>query len=216
MQKKIVAISDLHGNLPEIPACDILLIAGDMCPVSRRFDKSIITLQKEWLDGPFRKWIENIDAEIFACAGNHDFIFEKRLEEVPKFSWNYLQDQLVEYEGLKIYGTPWQKRFHDWAFNLDEIELEKKWEQIPEGVDVVITHSPPKFFGDVGSSGEHLGSPSLLKRLVEIKPKLSVFGHIHEGRGVYSHNDITLANVAVCGTFRNQMVYEPYVYYIDV
>jgi hypothetical protein len=48
-------------------------------------------------------------------------------------------------EGVKIYGSPWLPSYHDWAFNLErggEV-LKQKWEQIPNGTDVLITHGPP-------------------------------------------------------------------------
>ncbi|VDM42483.1 unnamed protein product [Toxocara canis] len=61
----------------------------------------------------------------------------------------YLQDSMVELFGIRIYGTPWQPKMDNWAFNLPRGQpLLTKWNQIPTGVDVLITHSPPlgKFY----------------------------------------------------------------------
>ncbi len=86
------------------------------------------------------------DYKIFV-AGNHDWLFETNNRFRPKFADKtiiYLQDSSVEIEGLKIYGSPWQPRFFDWAFNLNRgAELAEKWKLIPDDTDILITHGPP-------------------------------------------------------------------------
>src|SRR4051794_31800910 len=78
---KVVAASDLHGHLPAVPPCDLLLLAGDLCPVS---DHSTST-QAEFLGGPFRDWLETVPAKhVVGIAGNHDFIFERDPEQGPR------------------------------------------------------------------------------------------------------------------------------------
>lgn len=203
-----MAVSDLHGYLPEIPPCDIVLIAGDIVPGGHSY------YHRHWLDTHFRKWLEGIEGKVFACAGNHDEIFQEHPEDVPSLPWTYLEDEEVEYMGLKIYGTPWQKRFYDWAFNLDESDLARKWMEIPDDTDILITHGPPKYFGDLVREGTHEGSPSLLQRIIEIKPKLVVYGHIHPGRGEYPHDGVMMANVTVVNE-NYDMVYEPWTYEIE-
>ncbi|MDB5293785.1 MAG: Calcineurin-like phosphoesterase [Phycisphaerales bacterium] len=177
----VTALSDLHGNLIPIEPCDLLLIAGDICPVR---DHSLQS-QAAFLNGPLRKWLAEIPARhIVAIAGNHDFLFEQDPDMVPRdLRWIYLQDSATEINGLSVYGTPWQPRFFDWAFNLDEPELARKWEMIPAGTDILVCHSPPRGFGDRTVRGDHAGSPSLLQAIRRVRPKLAVFGHIHEGRG---------------------------------
>ncbi|VDM69429.1 unnamed protein product [Strongylus vulgaris] len=56
----------------------------------------------------------------------------------------YLEDSVIELFGIIIYGTPWQPRVDNWAFNLSRGQaLLDKWNNIPAGVDVLLTHSPP-------------------------------------------------------------------------
>jgi Icc-related predicted phosphoesterase len=202
---KIVAVSDLHGMLPEVPPCDLLLLAGDLTPVRNHG----LEYQADWLGGEFRRWLARQPArKVVGVAGNHDFLFQQAPRRVPAdLPWTYLQDALTEWEGLRIYGTPWQPWFFDWAFNLSEEELRSKWEMIPAGVDVLVLHGPPYGYGDGvperGGAVRRCGSPSLLRRIEEVRPKLAVFGHIHEGRGEWRLGPTVLANVSlVDGAYR--------------
>ncbi|HMC64192.1 MAG TPA: metallophosphoesterase [Gemmataceae bacterium] len=190
---RICAVADLHGFLPEIPACDLLLIAGDICPAT---DHSLF-FQIEWLATEFRAWLSRRTMPVVAIWGNHDLIGEHAPELVPRLPWTLLQDSATEFGGLKIYGSPWQLRFFDWAFNLDEPELAQKWALIPEDTDILLLHGPPYGFGDWVGRGKHEGSPSLRERIFQVRPKLAVFGHIHEGRGRWFEDGVMLANVTL-------------------
>ena len=99
--------------------------------------------------------------------------------------------------GLRIYGSPWQPRFLDWAFNLDEPDLARKWEQIPEGIDVLLLHGPPRGAGDMTINQERIGSPSLGKRIEAVQPRLVVCGHNHGGYGRYMIGDTLVVNAAL-------------------
>lgn len=193
---KIVAISDLHGHLPQTPDCDILLIAGDICPTSDH----TIAYQRHWLRNKFARWLDRQPAKHkVGVLGNHDLVGEREPQTGYMLPWHYLQDSMVEIMGLKIYGLPWQKRFCDWAFNLDEQDLAKKYDAIPQ-CDVIVSHGPPFGLGDRAPRSEppgyeDTGCPAFTRRIGEIKPKLVVFGHIHEGAGRWEYEGTTLANV---------------------
>lgn len=203
---KIVAISDLHGYLPQTPECDILLVAGDFCPVSDHH----LLFQQHWLDTNFRWWLKEQPAKhIVGVAGNHDLIFQEKPHWIPyKLPWTYLEDSGIEIKGLKIWGSPWQRVFFDWAFNLTEEELAKKWDLIPLDSNIVVLHGPVYNYGDGAPRRirkedeekwpevEHVGSPSLLERLKLVKPKLAVYGHIHGGFGKWQIDNTILANVS--------------------
>jgi predicted phosphohydrolase len=199
----VTAVADLHGNLPDVSPCDLLLIAGDICPAR---DHSLAA-QRLFLDGPFRRWLDAVPAgHVVGVAGNHDFLFERAPDRVPAgLRWTYLQDTattIAGLGGLKVYGTPWQPVFFDWAFNLTEPELARKWELIPDDVDVLVFHGPPAGYGDLTVRGDRTGSPSQLEAIRRVKPELAVFGHIHEGRGqwtleVGNGRSTLLANVTV-------------------
>jgi Icc-related predicted phosphoesterase len=170
--------------LPEIPDCDLLLIGGDIVPpVAHAPSKSRV-----WLEVKFRPWIRDLATRmhIVGIAGNHDYIWEQHPDWVPVMDWTYLFDSSTQFGGLKIYGTPWQPYFYNWSFNLYEHDLVKKWALIPPDTDILVVHGPPHGYGDyVERDRSHAGSPGLLARIEEVKPRLVVCGHVHRGRGIY-------------------------------
>jgi Icc-related predicted phosphoesterase len=214
---KIVALSDLHGNLPPVPPCDLLLLAGDLTPVE---DHSL-SFQAHWLNTAFRAWLAGLPARhIVGVAGNHDFIFERAPYLVPRdLPWTYLEDEGEEWEGVRIYGTPWQPPFYDWAFNLPPEELRRKWARIPDDTDVLVLHGPPFGYGD-GVPLRHgglrrAGCPDLRERLEAVRPRLAVFGHIHPGAGIYVCQGTVLANVSLLDD-AYRVVNGPSVFRLDV
>lgn len=195
---KIIAISDLHGNLPKIDACDLLLIAGDICPVTNHD----LDFQLEWLGTEFAKWLDELPVkQVVGIAGNHDGVFQKAFDKVPILKWVYLQDTLYEYEGIKIYGSPWVPKPWDghpmvWAFGGIESFVKEKWAMMPD-CDILISHGPPYRCGDKVDWGEHVGSPSLAKKIVEKCPKVVINGHIHSGYGQYNFHGIPVFNCSL-------------------
>ena len=184
---RIVCLSDTHNAHDEIvvPDGDILIHAGDA--TNRGTIEEIAR---------FSSWFKNLPHKhkIFV-AGNHDWLFEispptaRRLIE----GITYLQDSFVEIENFKIYGSPWQPRFFDWAFNLTRgRELAEKWRLIPDDTDILVTHGPPFGILDEAPRGilpnENTGCQDLQRRIKELvgfnRLKLHVFGHIHFSYGV--------------------------------
>lgn len=112
----------------------------------------------------------------------------------------YLEDESIELFGLQIYGTPWQPEFCKWAFNVPRGQpCLEKWDRIPAGLDVLITHTPPLGHGDLCCSGVRAGCVELLATVQQrVKPKYHVFGHIHEGYGITSDGSVIYVNASTC------------------
>ncbi len=193
--RRIAATADLHGYLPDVPPCDVLLVAGDVCPVSdHRLD-----FQRRFVEGPFADWLDRADAgAIVGIAGNHDFVAEADPELMRALPWTYLCDETTTVEGLAVHGSPWIPTFHDWAFMRDDAELEGVWALVPPDVDVLVTHGPPLGHGDLVVDGRRAGSSTLALRLGELdRLRLHVFGHIHESFGSRDRlREAVLANVS--------------------
>jgi metallophosphoesterase superfamily enzyme len=66
---RVVCTADIHEHLPEIPECDLLLIAGDVSFAL----KGDLATEHAFLEGPFAEWLERVPAaETVLIAGNHD------------------------------------------------------------------------------------------------------------------------------------------------
>ena len=111
----------------------------------------------------------------------------------------YLEDEEVEIEGLRLWGSPWQPWFYDWAFNLPRgPALRAKWDRIPAGIDVLVTHGPPHGVLDHVGRGEDVGCEELLEAVRRVRPRLHVFGHIHEGYGQLERDGVRFVNASTC------------------
>jgi len=201
---KITFISDTHAKHRQLylEGGDLLIHAGDIM-------NSGYNVQE--IDD-FCNWFESQNYETCAfIAGNHDRLFEDDPDQVAKivneYTINYMQDSEIIFGGgerpfVKIYGSPWQPEFYNWAFNLPRCgeELGKVWNNIPEDVDILVTHGPPQ--GHLDISGEpwyegDLGCEILRHRVDTIKPKIHVFGHIHGSYGYKFHNGTHFINASV-------------------
>lgn len=190
---RIVCLSDTHDlhDRVAVPDGDLLLHAGDLTARGRLEDVEEAARFMRAL--PHRHKV--------IIAGNHDRCFE----ETPSAARArlaglvYLQDDLVEIRGLRIYGSPWQPWFHSMAFNVRRGgDIARVWRMIPDGLDVLLTHGPPRGHGDVTVRRDPAGCLDLLHRVREVRPRLHAFGHIHEGYGVTRENGTLFVNASTC------------------
>lgn len=215
---KCVGISDIHGLLPkDLPEGDLLFLPGDISPLDYQSDQTqmlawFYLVFLPWVESvPFKK--------VILVAGNHDFFLEnihKRAKKSPyppyvEYSWRsagdvtkklfpgmlkgkysklvYLCDSSFTYEGRRIYGTPYIEDLTSWAFYLNKEDIEKKFKNIPNKCDVILTHMPPKIegIGQVLQSrtfnyGTDYGSEILTEVLKTKDFKYLLCGHVHSGQ----------------------------------
>ena len=200
--------SDTHGYLPTIDEpFDLLLICGDICPAHDHY----FAFQKEWVENEFVNWVNGLPfkdefARVIMTPGNHDFVFERwhqpdfdHLKRITNgrlivlknnvFDFEYLDDE----EGIKtvkIFGTPYCKVFGNWAFMVSDEKLKEKYADIPEGVDILITHDAPSInklglIHEGWSAGVDAGNKVLDAAIREKKPKYVFCGHIHSGNHAF-------------------------------
>jgi len=192
---KVCCVSDLHGNFPDIEPCDLLIVAGDIIDGFRWQSEEAIG----FYDRYFRAWLKSVPAgEVVGVAGNHDFMYQRESIQLRNLGlpWRYLEDEGWECEGYKIWGSPWQPVFGNWAFNDvdDERGLGRKFSWIPDDTEILVTHGPPYGIGDKTFDNRRAGSHQLRRVVNKVRPTLHVFGHIHPGRGLYHFNGGTQVN----------------------
>ncbi|MCK5925845.1 MAG: metallophosphatase domain-containing protein [Methylococcales bacterium] len=138
-------------------------------------------------------------------AGNHDRCFENEekahAEKILKdHHLIYLNDSGITINHLKIWGSPIQPEYYNWAFNRDRgSDIQKHWQLIPNDTDVLLTHGP--VFGrlDLAHRGENVGCEDLLATVQKIKPKIHACGHIHEAYGVKEKEGTIFVNASSLG-----------------
>ena len=78
-------------------------------------------------------------------------------------AFEVLDGREVNVKGLRVYGCAWDK-----------------YKNIPAGLDILVTHSPPAGIMDITYSGKSIGSPELRAAVDEVRPRIHIFGHNHD------------------------------------
>ena len=194
----------------ELPGGDLLVFSGDF--MTSGYHVAEIN--------DFIEWFKEQPYTYKVCvAGNHDrycenfpsYVIKDMFEKYYNEGVRYVCDEEIEIDDKRIYGTPYQPYFYGWAFNVDdETKLTNIYKNIPNGIDILVTHCPPYDVLDKshisrpskGRNGEEpLGSKELLNvlDLMEQPPKYHCFGHIHgDGGKVEKKGETTFINASVC------------------
>jgi Icc-related predicted phosphoesterase len=200
MSIKLDCISDLHLFFgPKLEGGDILVVAGDISYIGKMED---FIRFNSWLDQYKKKY-----SFIVFTPGNHDLgsqgnpdLFKSLVPNVT----HYLINEPAEILGLKFFVSPITPTFMDWAWMADRGEAIKRyWDMIPENTDVLVTHGPPYGILDQcpdwqdHTKSVSVGCEELLKAVQRIKPRVHIFGHIHEGYGQITIDKTTFINAAI-------------------
>jgi Icc-related predicted phosphoesterase len=204
---KVICLADLHGTHNEIdlPEGDLLIIAGDLCVFG-----NVIHL------ATFIVWLATVTPMYkygaIVIAGNHDTGLDpdmspqyymhnqEMLKAIPNV--NYLNNSSTTINGFVIYGSPITPTYGNWAFTRDRgLPIKKYWDLIPNHVDILVTHGPPKGILDL-----NLGCEQLLDAVERVKPSLHIFGHIHPPYGIKTVSETTFINAAQCNIQGNKYV----------
>jgi Icc-related predicted phosphoesterase len=194
---KLLAFSDLHRDLDQAAElvemsaeADAVIGAGDFASVHEGLEETLAALA-------------GIEAPTVLVPGNNET--EDALREATA-SWGaatVLHGGGTTIDGVEFYGlgagvpvTPWE-----WSFDLDDEAAAAKLAACPEGA-VMVLHSPPRGHCDANGSGDHFGSPALLRAIEEKQPRLAVCGHIHESWGCESRvGETPVRNLGPKGTW---------------
>jgi len=188
----LVCISDTHGAYRQLrlPAGDVLIHCGDIAAWGR---------PDEYVD--FNRWLGELPyAAKVVIAGNHDETLAKQSVEFARkvlTNAHYLLDSETTIQGVRIYGAPWTPEFMNWHFMLPRggWEMRAKWDQIPEGLDVLMTHGPPQGKLDYSKMQKTgVGCGVLREAVMRAKPRYHVFGHLHESYGGLQGEHTTFIN----------------------
>ncbi|EGT35034.1 hypothetical protein CAEBREN_18595 [Caenorhabditis brenneri] len=238
---RFVCIGCTHGeqmDLSKLPPGDVLLVAGDFTSCGlpnevHNFNKLLGKLKYAYkvviggnhectFDDTFLKL--NKESEPKEMALKQALLSAIHSDSKGGISAKdllsnaiYLEDSVIELFGITIYGTPWQPKVDNWAFNLSRGQsLLDKWNMIPTGVDVLLTHTPPLGHGDMMNNGQRMGCVELLNTVFKrVRPKYHVFGHIHEGYGCTTDGYTKFINCCLCNE-NLDMKNEPVIFDIPV
>eukprot|EP00029_Vermamoeba_vermiformis_P008233 TRINITY_DN3791_c0_g1_i1.p1 TRINITY_DN3791_c0_g1~~TRINITY_DN3791_c0_g1_i1.p1 ORF type:complete len:265 (+),score=13.94 TRINITY_DN3791_c0_g1_i1:213-1007(+) len=202
---RIVCISDTHQkhDLIDVPDGDMLIHAGDW---TTKGDLKAVQSFADFIRKLPHKHKIVLAVNRHLTFDNYHYpknlrCFHKSEYDIKEIQacfhgFTYLLDTEIIIEGMKIYGSPWQPTYHDWAFMLDRGSdtIKRKWNLIPKDVDVLITHGPPAKYGGWVDKNLDAGCEDLLHVVQKIKPPLHIFGHIHQDYGVTKDEHTTYVN----------------------
>lgn len=212
IKTRFLIISDTHGMdfRPEdkpVKHADVAIHCGDLTDGSKLEEfRTAIRLLKD-IDAPLKVVIAGnhdftMDVSAFEkkvaevtppldpdlVVKEYGAVGEARqlFEEVKEAGFVFLDEgnhHLTLENGalLTVYASPWTPSLGAWGFQYHP-ERGHGF-SIENGVDVVVTHGPPKGIMDYTYGRERAGCSNLFAAVARARPQLHCFGHIHEGWG---------------------------------
>jgi len=166
---KILTISDIiesclyeNFNIELFKAVDIILSCGDLPPEYLSFISS------------------RLNAPLYYVKGNHDIRYTGKS---PNGCID-IDSRLIRFKNLKILGFEGSRWYNGNPIQYTESQMKKKiikmWPTLwwSRGVDIVITHAPPRHVGDAEDLC-HRGFKSFHHLIDRFSPQYFIHGHIH-------------------------------------
>lgn len=207
-----VHASDTHGRHRdlEVPEGDVFVHSGDALYYGSA---------KELAD--FLSWLRELPhRHKIYVPGNHDFASARLhakgdLRRLCQDGVDILVNETVcSVDQVMVHGnpqTPPWPAYGMWSFQ----PIRTDWSASPKGgVDVLVTHGPPKGVLDENMVGIKCGDQALLDYVLELKPKYHLFGHIHPSNGVHDNGVTTFMNGAIVDDWHN-VVNKPRVFKVE-
>ena len=237
----------------DIEPCDIVCICGDIIPlnIQKNYEASLAWLSgpfQSWaLNLDCKKVIfiagnhdfvfETLhNSEVHTCDQHQVYphsklyftssricetLFQMDNDYDPKIL--YLCDNTYKYEDVTFYGTPWCPELRNWAFYANNKQLLNEFNKIPDDVDVLITHCPPKY----GLQGvvletnynymQDFGCVELQQVIDErflMKDMWVLSGHIHSGKhDIEKMNNVKYRNCSLKDE-NYEVTYQPFYFEI--
>lgn len=185
---RLALISDLHHSTPSIPeGIDVVVFGGDFC-CTHRNTKAIELEDSVWsrIYEPYLKSLRDRGIVTVAIPGNHDFKAASDTAYMYSlFDHFYIDGQFEVVIGKEkvIFYAFCYHLLEGFPFHLDEAGMYSKLTPLSGDLscDILLTHSPP--FGLFDKGRANYGSQAIRDFVTTIKPKVHVFGHVHESRG---------------------------------
>ena len=163
---------------------DFIISAGDL---KKDYLEYIVTLSNK---------------PLFYIHGNHDDSF---LDNPPE-GCICIDDDLIEYEGIRILGLGGSIRYSNDHFQYTELQMQRRIRKLKlkilkaGGVDIIVTHAPIAGYGELEDYA-HQGFECFRKLLEDEKPRFWFYGHVHTNydplkQRVHAHKNTMIVNVS--------------------
>ncbi len=155
-----------YFDATRLEGVDLIISCGDL---SRHYLEYIVTMAP---------------CHLLYVPGNHD----KSYVMDPPGGGICIDDKVYDYKGLRILGLGGSMKYNDGPYMYTEDEMRKRIAKlrsavsIRNGIDIVVTHSPAKGYGDQDDL-PHRGFDCFNTLLNTWQPKYLVHGHVHKSYG---------------------------------